>query len=52
MENLPVMRAFIRIFINFGREIVSSADSCYHGTGDKNGEKRIAEKKVCEVKKF
>ena len=37
-ENLPVQ--------NFGRELVFSADVCYNGMGDENGEqKRIVEKK-------
>ena len=28
---------FIRMFTNFGRELVFSADFCYNGMGDENG---------------
>ena len=39
-------RSPLQTHINFGRGIVSSADLCYNGMGEGNGEqKRIAEKK-------
>ena len=44
---------FIRMFTNFGRELVFSADLCYNDMGDENGQgKRIAEKKTNKAKKF
>ncbi len=52
-KNAPFRSVLIRMFTNFGGELVFSADLSYNGTGDENGQrKRISEKKVYKVKEF